>query len=153
MATLTKYECVSKDLADQVHDFSSDTTDVLRMALTNTTPNVATHTVLADITQLSTGGGYTGGANGGESCGSLTINKTGGVITVRAASDIVFTASGGSIGPFRYVVLYNSTATNDAAAADPLIGYWDYGSALTLNDGETLTADINATFDLFTITA
>jgi hypothetical protein len=49
---------------------------------------------------------------------------------------VVFTALGGSFGPFRYVILYNDTATND-----PLIGWWDYGSSITCNDGETFTVD------------
>jgi hypothetical protein len=151
MASFVKYECIAKDLCDQVHDFSSDSTNVLKVALTNTAPTVATDTVLANITQLATGNGYTGGADGGESVGSLSINKSGGTITVRGANDVVFTASGGSVGPFRYSVLYNSSVSNDAAAADPLLGYWDYGSNVTLNDGETFTVDLNATFDLFTV--
>jgi hypothetical protein len=55
-------------------------------------------------------------------------------------ADLVLTASGGSVAAFRYVVIYNDTATNDE-----LIGWYDYGSDLTLADGETLTLDFNAT--------
>jgi hypothetical protein len=52
----------------------------------------------------------------------------------------VLTASGGSVAAFRYVVLYNDTPTTPA---DPLIGWYDYGSDLTLNDTETLTIDFD----------
>lgn len=57
-----------------------------------------------------------------------------------AGNQVVFTASGGAIADFRYVVLYNDTPTSPA---DPLIGYWDYGSTLTLNDGDSLTVKFN----------
>ncbi len=65
---------------------------------------------------------------------------------MQAGTDIVFTASGGAIGPFRYAILYNDTPTSPA---DPLIGYWDYGSSITLADTETFTVDFGAT--LFTL--
>jgi hypothetical protein len=55
--------------------------------------------------------------------------------------DITFTASGGSIGPFRYAILYNDTPTSPA---DPLIQYWDYGSNVTLADGESFTVDFGS---------
>jgi hypothetical protein len=61
--------------------------------------------------------------------------------------DVVFTASGGSIGPFRYVIIYNDTPTSPA---DPLVCYYDYGSSITLLDGETFTVDFGAS--LFTLT-
>jgi hypothetical protein len=117
-------------------------TDVLKVALTNTAPNVATHVALADITQIGTGGGYTGGAGGGLTLDSVTYTETGGTGSL-ACADEVFTAAGASVGPFRYAVLYNDTPTTPIV--DPLIGYWDYGSALTLLDTESLTLDFGAT--------
>ena len=56
-------------------------------------------------------------------------------------ADITLTSSGGATGPFRYVYIYDDTA---AAPADALIGYYDYGSSLTLNDGDSLTVDFSA---------
>lgn len=61
-------------------------------------------------------------------------------------NDLVLTASGGAVGPFRYVYIYDDGSTNDK-----LIGYYDYGSALTLNDGDTLTLDFDATNGVLTI--
>lgn len=136
-STLTFYQDFKEQLGKGVHNLSTAT---LKVALTNTAPNAATHTVLADITQLSTGGGYTGGAGGGLALDSVTYTETAGTGTL-AAADEVFTASGGSVGPFRYAVLYNDTATSPA---DALIGYWDYGSSITLADTETLTLDFGA---------
>lgn len=140
MASFVKYQNFVEDLGNKVHDLVG-TNDTLKVALTNTAPNVGTHAVLADITEISAGNGYSAGGSdtqndGSESSGTLTVTGV----------DVVFTASGGSIGPFRYVVLYNDTPTSPA---DPLIGYWDYGSSITLLDGETLTVDFGSS--LFTI--
>lgn len=63
-------------------------------------------------------------------------------------SDVVFTASGGAIGPFRYAVLYNDSPTTPAK---PLIAWWDYGSSITLNSAETLTADFDQVNGLLTV--
>jgi hypothetical protein len=141
-STFTFYQDFKEQLGKAVHNLSSHT---FKIALTNTAPNTATHAVLADITQLSTGGGYTGGAGGGFALDSVTYTESGGTGTF-IATDEVFTASGGSVGPFRYAVLYNDTASSPA---DALIGYLDYGSAITLADGESITFDF--TTSIFTI--
>lgn len=142
MATFTLYQDFKEQLGKGVHNFSSNT---FKVALTNTAPNTATHAALADITQISTGGGYTGGAGGGSALSGVSYTETGGTGTF-IATDLVFTASGGSIGPFRYAVLYNDTATSPV---DALIGYVDYGSSITLADTETFTLDF--TTSIFTI--
>ena len=137
MASFVKYQQFVEDLGNKVHDLVG-TNDVLKVALTNTAPNVATHAVFADITEVSAGNGYTAGGedtqnDGSESAGTLTVTGV----------DVVWTASG-AVGPFRYVVLYN-----DTPAGDPLIGYWDYGSSISLASGETFTANFGAS--LFTV--
>lgn len=140
MAAYVKYQQFAEDLANKVHDLFG-TQDTLKVMLSNTAPNVATHAVRADVTELGAGNGYTSGGNDTQNDGTETT----GTLTVTAV-DTTFTASGGSIGPFRYVILYNDTPTSPA---DPLIAYWDYGSALTLLDGESLLVDFGAS--LFTL--
>lgn len=141
-STFTFYQDFKEQLGKAVHNLSSHT---IKVALTNTAPNVATHTALADITQISTSGGYTGGAGGGVALSGVSYTESGGTGTF-IATDTVITASGGSIGPFRYAVLYNDTATSPA---DALIGYVDYGSSITLADTESITLDY--TTSIFTV--
>lgn len=138
MAVAVKYEIFSEDLAEKVHDLNADT---LRVLLTNTAPNVATHATRSQITELAGGSGYTSGGHDTQNATS----RSGGTTSITGV-DVVITASGGSIGPFRYVVLDNDTPTSPA---DPLIQYWDYGSSITLLDGETFTVDFGSS--LFTI--
>ena len=135
MASFVKYQCFVENVAEKVHNLASDT---LKVALTNTAPNVATHTVLGDITEISAGNGYTAGGNQTTHSGS---SQTAGVYTLASADPSTWVASGGSLGPFRYAVLYNATPTSPLK---PLIGYWDYGSSITLATGETFTVDLGA---------
>lgn len=139
-STLTKYQDFSEQLARGVHNFGAHT---IKVALTNTTPNLATHAVLADIGQISTGGGYTGGAGGGLTLDSLTLVETAGTANIDAA-DETFTASGGSVGPFRYFVFYNASVTSPLLY--PLIGHIDYGASITLGDGEAISIPIPSGF-------
>lgn len=138
MAAATKFNSFTEALAEKVHNLGSDT---LKVALTNTAP-AAANTVLADITQISAGFGYT---SGGTAATISSSAQTAGTYKLTLA-DVVFTASGGSMGPFQYAVLYNDTATNDE-----LICYWDNGSAVTLADGETFTLDFSAANGALTI--
>ena len=124
-----------------MHNLGSDT---LKVLLTNTTP-VATNTVKANLTEISAGNGYTAGGTAATITSSAQTSGTYKLVL----GDVVFTASGGSIGPFRYAVLYNDTPTSPA---DPLIGWYDYGSSITLADTETLTVDFDATNGVLTLT-
>ena len=138
MASFVKYEAgIENMLKGTIIAFG--TTDTFKVALTNSAPNVSTHAGLADITEISAGNGYSAGGTDSQNNGT----RSGGTVTV-VGVDIVFTASGGNIGPFRYAVLYD-----DTSSGDKLIGYWDYGSSVTLTTGQTFTVDFGAS--LFTV--
>jgi hypothetical protein len=141
MATYNKFQDFVEQLLLAKHDFSA-TGHVFRVYLSNTTPSASADAVKADLAEISGGNGYTAG---GEDILN-TVSETSGTATV-GCTDVVWTASGGSIGPFQYVVTYNDTQTSPA---DPLVNWWDYGSALTLNSGESFTVDFgsNKLFDL-----
>lgn len=132
-----KFNQFVEDVAHGKHDFSSDQYTVALCASANAP--TASDSVLADLTQVS----YTN-----LSSRNLTIatsSQTSGTYT-QLFSDLTLTASGGSVAAFRYVVIYNDTQTSPA---DPLVGYFDYGSDLTLADGESLLIDF--TTSTFTI--
>lgn len=131
MASFNKFQQFVEDLAKGVHNLSTGT---LKIMLTNSAP-VATNSVKADLTDISAGSGYTAG---GSALSGVSAEQTSGTLAL-SATDLVFTASGGTIGPFRYAVLYNDTPTSPA---DPLIAWWDYGSSISLGDGETFTVDL-----------
>lgn len=139
MATFNKFNSFVEAIAEKVHNLGSDT---LKVVLTNSAPS-ASNTVLANITQIANGNGYT---TGGATATTSSSSQTSGTYKL-VLSDVSWTASGGSIGPFQYAVLYNDTATNDE-----LIGYWDYGAAVTLTVGNTFTVDFDATNGVLTIT-
>jgi hypothetical protein len=132
MATFTKFHTFVEALAEKTHNLGSDT---LKVALTNSAPTAATDDQLADITQIANGNGY---LTGGTAASISSSAQSGGTYKLVLA-DVVFTASG-AMGPFRYAVLYN-----DTAAGDELIGYWDYGSSITLASGDTFTVDFDPT--------
>lgn len=135
-STFTTFDDLSEQIGKGVHNFASHT---FKVALTNSAPS-ASNTILSDITQISASGGYTAGAGGGYTLSGVSYSESSGTATL-THTDLVITASGGSVGPFRYIVYYNDTATSPA---DALVGWLDYGSALTLADTETLTLDIGA---------
>lgn len=144
MTAFVKFDQFANDLVNKVHDLlgtSGSTADVLKIMLTNSAPAPTTNAVKADITEITAANGYVAGGAGATNVGT----KSGGSITV-AGTNVVFTAAGGAVGPFRYAVLYNDTPTSPAK---PLIGYWDYGSAVTLADAETFTVQFGAS--IFTV--
>jgi hypothetical protein len=135
MASYNKFNIFVEDLMNKVHDlFGTSSADLARIALTNTAP-VATNALFSDITEIAAGFGYTAGGedtqnDGSRATGTFTLTGT----------KVVWTASGGSIGPFRYVVFYNDTPSSPL---NPLVAWWDHGSGVTLNDGETFTVKFN----------
>lgn len=137
MATFNKFNSFVEALAEKSHNLGSDTLTVALTAAANAP--VATNTVLANLTQISYTNCSTRAITTSSSAQSSGTYKL--VLT-----DLVLTASGGTVGPFRYVVIYNDTATNDE-----LIGWYDYGSDITLANGETLTIDFDGTNGLLQI--
>ena len=138
MATYNKFQQFTDDLASGVHNFATGAITVALTAAANAPVN--TNSVLADLTQIS----YTNLSSRVVTISSVT--QTAGICSV-VATDLVLTASGGAVAPFRYICLYNDTPTSPA---DPLICWFDYGSDLTLASGETLTLNFGP--ELFTIT-
>lgn len=138
MAVFQKFNSFVELLAEKAHNLGSDT---LKIALTNSAPS-SSNTVLANITQIANGNGYT---TGGATVTITASSQTSGTYKL-VGDDVVFTATG-SMGPFRYAVLYNDTATNDE-----LIGWVDYGSSITLASGETFTIDLDQSGGILTIT-
>lgn len=133
MATFTKAQDFSEQLIRGVHDFDAHT---FKVALTNTAP-LATQTTwnTTDHPAPASANGYTAGGT----ATTIGISEASGTTTV-TGTQVVFTASGGQLGPFRYAVVYNDTATSPA---DAMLGFSDYGSSVTLNDGETFTVKFN----------
>jgi hypothetical protein len=140
MASFNKFNSFVEALAEKVHNLGSDT---LKVYLSNATPDAAADSIKTDLAEISAGNGYTAGGNQATISSS---SQTSGTYKLVLADPATWTASGGSIGPFRYAVLYNDTATNDE-----LIGWWDYGSSITLASGETFTVDFDASTGVLTI--
>lgn len=136
MATFVK----ANDWVEYRNEAANCGSDQFVVALSNTAPASETSNptadgngVLANITQIA----YT-------NCSSRNITtasaaQTSGTYKI-TLTDLVLTASGGSVGPFRYVYIYD-----DTVAGDPVCGYYDYGSSITLLDTETLTIDFDGT--------
>jgi hypothetical protein len=147
MASFNKLNGFVEHLAEKVHNLGSDQ---LAVALSNTAPGsestppttLTANCILANVTQIS----YT-------NCSARTVTtstsaQTSGTYKLVCA-DLTLTASGGTVGPFRYVYLYNDTPTSPA---DPLVGYWDYGASITLNDTETFLIDFDGTNGVLSVT-
>lgn len=129
MAAFQKFNAFVEDLAEKVHNLGSDAIKVALCAAANAP--VATNSVLANLTEIV----YT-------NCSSRAVTTTSSAQTSGTykliLADLVLTASGGSVGPFRYVVLYN-----DTAASKNLIGFYDNGADVTLNSGDSFTIDFD----------
>ena len=125
MAQFQMFEVFSEDVARGVHQFHA-AGHTIRAYLTNNAPNAATHEGAGDIAGIAAGNGYAGPMDT-----QNDISRAGAVTTV-SGETVTVTADGGEVGPFRYAVLFNDDPTGD-----PLIGYWDYESAVTLQNNES----------------
>lgn len=134
MATYNKFQPFVENLAEKVHNLGADS---LRWLLTNTAPTAA-NAVKADLTEITPGNGYSAGGPTPTISSSAQVSGTYKLVL----ADVTITAAAGSIGPFRYAVLWNDTPTSPA---DPLVGWYDYGSSITLADTESFVIDADPT--------
>lgn len=135
MAIYQKFNQTVEDMANGVYNCA---TDQFTIALTVGAPS-ATNTVLANLTEIS----YTNLS--ARDLTTTTSGQTSGTFT-QLFADLVLTASGGAVAGFQYITIYDNTPTSPA---DPLLCFYDFGSLLTLADGETLTIDFTtSTFTL-----
>jgi hypothetical protein len=135
LATFVKFNAFVEALAEKKHNLGSDQ---LVIALSNSAPTAATNAVLTDITEIS----YTNLSSRNVTTASSA--QTGGTYKL-TCNDLTLTASG-AVATFRYVILYNDTATND-----DLIAYWDYGSAVTMANLETFLVDFDGSNGVLTL--
>jgi hypothetical protein len=135
MPAFNKFNSFVEAVAEKLHDLGADQ---LVIALTNTAPTAA-NTQLSDITQIA----YTNLST--RNLTRTSSSQSGGLYRLVMA-DTTLTSTGGPTGPFRYIVIFNDTAANDL-----LVGWFDYGSSLTLNAGESLLVDFDQVNGLLTI--
>jgi hypothetical protein len=135
MVAFNKFNSFQSELLKGSHRLAA-AGDVVKAMLTNTLP-VATNSLKSDITEITAAAGYPAG--GTDIQNDVT---TAGAVGQLTGVDVTFTASGGSFGPFQAVVLYNDTQT---VPSKPLIGWYSYGSIISVNDTESFTIDFGAT--------
>lgn len=140
MAAFNKFNSFVEDAMEKVHNLGADQLVVALTAAANAP--VASNTVLANLTQIST---YANLSSRNITTGSSS--QTSGTYKL-ILTDLVLTASGAG-ATFRYVVIYNDTPTTPA---DPLVGWYDYGADLTLLAAETLTIDFDGTNGAISLT-
>ena len=136
MATPTFFNSFKEALSEKVHNLGSDQ---LKIALTNSAPSTS-NTVLTNITEIT----YTNLST--RNVTTISSSQTSGTYKLDL-TDLVLTSTGGSTGPFRYIVLYNDTATSDE-----LIYFLDYGSSITLAAGESITINFDNSTGAITLT-
>lgn len=144
MASYNKFQQFVEDLGMGVHvlDAAGHT---LKVYLSNATPSASADAVKADLAEITNENGYTAPVDV-----QNDYSQTSGTATLTGVK-VTITASSGTVGPFRYVALYND---NPTSPADPLIAWWDYGTNLTLQDGESFAIKFNGsdtTGDIFTL--
>lgn len=141
MASFQKIPSFVEAVAEKVHNLGADT---LKVMLTSAAP-LTTDTQYSDVSANEVAGG-TGYTTGGNIAAHTSSAQTGGTYKLVLADPAKWTAAGGTVGPFRYAILYNDSATNKE-----LIGYWDYGSSVTLADGESFVVDFDPAAGVLTL--
>jgi hypothetical protein len=136
MASFVKFFDFTEQLLSAKHNFTA-AGDIFKVYATNATPDQTADAFKADLAEITPQNGYPSGGSDIQN----TLSETGGTATV-GGTDVVWTASGGSFGPLAHVALYNDTMTTPSP--DGLVGYWSYGSSISVLSGETLTIDFSA---------
>jgi len=138
MAIFNKFNSFPVTLGKGEHDFPNNQ---LAMLLTNVAPNADTMFFEDDITEIAGGGttGYTVGGNN-VTFTSWDDSDVAGIAEL-VMVDLVFTAGADTMGAFQYAVLVDKS--NASSAVNNLIGWYNYGSSITLQDGETFTVDFD----------
>ena len=135
MASFSFFDQFKENLGKGVHNFTSDSTCTVTVALcAAANAPVASNSVLADLTEVA----YTNLSS--RVLSNVSFEQTSGTAKL-LADDLVLTASGGAVATFRYVVIYDDDPTSPA---NPLIGFYDHGSNVTLADTQTYTIDLGA---------
>src|SRR6267142_4884336 len=145
MAAYNKINQFVQDVCSKVHNLGAD---ALFLFLLNAAPSASDTTVdtttgtltiksVSNSVEIAAGNGY---SKGGSAITITTASQSGGTYTL-AGNQILWTAAGGTIGPFRYICLYNNTAGSTSTRAP--VAWWDYGTSLTLNNGDSFTVLFN----------
>jgi len=144
MAVFNKFYQFVQDVANKVHNLGGDS---LKMMLTNTAPTLSTSKVNGDLTEITAQGGYTAG---GAAVVIGSSVQSSGIYRLIPSADVVWSGTGSGFGPFRYIVLYNSSAGADATHR-PLIAVWDFGSNVTINSGDSFTVSLDKVNGIITL--
>ncbi len=136
-----KFEVFVGDLGSGFHDLTAGG-HVLKVYATDNPPSTSADSIKTDLVEITAENGYPAA---GTDVANTYVEATGTATLV--GSDVTWTAASGSFGPLRYIVLFNEDQTTPV---DPLIAWWDRGSSVTINDGESFTVDFGA--DIFTLT-
>ena len=137
MATYNKFNQFVEDLVSGFHNLTASG-HVVKAYASNAAPSASLDLIKTDLAEITAQNGYPSGGSDIQNA----ISETSGTVTA-TATDVVWTASGGSFGALQYVATYNDTQTSPV---DPLINWWDYGSSITVLTGETFTLDFGASW-------
>lgn len=138
MASYNKFNDFVEQLGLAKHDLNTHT---IKVYLSNTAPSATLDAVKADLAEIAAGNGYAAGGVDVQN----TWSESGGLGSCTGI-DVSVTASGGSIGPFQYAILYNA---DQVSPLEPLIAWYDRGAPVTLNNGDIFQIDFPSTiFDI-----
>jgi hypothetical protein len=141
MPSFVEPDILSEDIANKIHDFNSDT---FRWVVSNTAPVLGTTFLLSNITQISSGNGYTQMTDGAGGLSTTVSFSRSGQTTTIATTQVVLTATG-AVGPFQYIILVNDTPTSPL---NPVVGWVTLTSAITMANADTFTIPAS---NIFTI--